>query len=145
MNLSCDVIPLWSITEQTKNEIASGLCWPGSDFHRKLSRTHLSDEDGVIALVRDQENRLIGWARSENWTDETGWEWPTLESFVRKEHRGLGLAAFATAGLVPGVFAEEGYGCAVFSPPMLLVAARAGLHPSLFERDRHGRWRRHGE
>lgn len=145
MNLSCDVIPLWCIADRTRTEIEGSLCWPDSDFHRKLKRRRLTAEDGMIALVRDGENRLLGWARSENWRDDTGWEWPTLEAFVREEHRRLGLAAFATAGLVPAVFAEEGYGCAVFSPPMLLVAARAGLHPTLFERDGRGGWRSHGE
>jgi hypothetical protein len=134
MSLHCDVIPLWALGERTKATIAESLCWPGSDFHGKLTGgRELNVTDGTISIVRT-DDRILGWARSEPWVDANGWLWPTLEAFVEPAQRRAGIAAFATAGLFSSVFAEEGYGCAVFWPPMLLVAARAGLHPALFER-----------
>lgn len=145
MTLHCDVIPLRALGEKTKAEIVRRLSWPGSAFQRRLtSGTPLDDADGHIAVVHENGRTVVGWARSEPWTDGTGWSWPTLEAFVVPERRRSGVASFATAGLVVAVFAEEGYGCAVFSPPMLVVAARAGLHPTLFERD-GAEWRRYSE
>lgn len=143
MTLHCDVIPLWSLGERTKSEIAKSLCRPGSDFHKKMiARRGLDATDGTISLVfsEGRSKTILGWARSEPWVDGTGGLWPTLEAFVDPAHRRSGIAAFATAGLVVNVFAEEGYGCAVFSPAMLLVAARAGLHPTLFLKDDSGEW-----
>ena len=132
--LSCDISPLASLPLRDRDAIANTLCWPGSDFHGKLTGgRELNVTDGTISIVRT-DDRILGWARSEPWVDANGWLWPTLEAFVEPAQRRAGIAAFATAGLFSSVFAEEGYGCAVFSPPMLLVAARAGLHPALFER-----------
>lgn len=141
MIIHCDVMPLWAVGEKTKDTIARTLCWPASDFHKKITGGKLCVGDGVIALAVDCDGHPVGWARSEPWTDSDGIVWATLEAFVRHEHRRRGIAAFATAGLAVNVFASEGYGCAVFSPAMLLVAARAGLHPTLFERD-GTEWRR---
>lgn len=144
MSIACDVLPLWTLCERMRAVLAERLVWPESDFHRKLtSGLPLGELDGHIALVADS-GTLIGWARSEPWTDGTGWSWPTLEAFVVPERRRCGVASFATAGLVVAVFAEEGYGCAVFSPPMLVVASKAGLHPTLFQRD-GAEWRRYSE
>lgn len=138
--LSCDISPLASLPIRDRDAIANTLCRPGSDFHKKMiARRGLDATDGTISIVRT-DDRILGWARSEPWVDGTGWLWPTLEAFVDPAHRRSGVAAFATAGLVVNVFAEEGYGCAVFSPAMLLVAARAGLHPTLFLKDDSGEW-----
>lgn len=141
MMLHCDIVPLWALGERTKVRIAASLCWPESDFSKKLASGRLSDDDGVIAVVVTDDGQPVGWARSEPWKDDAGWGWHTLEAFVHPAYRRRGIAVFATAGLVVNVFAEEGYGCAVFSPPMLLVASKAGLHPSLFEKDRDGQWK----
>ena len=139
--LSCDIQPLSSVSRSDIDSIATSLCRPGSDFHKKLTGgRELNVTDGTISIVRT-DDRIIGWARSEPWVDGTGWLWPTLEAFVEPTQRRSGIAAFATAGLVVNVFAEEGYGCAVFAPAMLLVAARAGLHPTLFERS-GSEWKR---
>lgn len=133
MILSCEASKLSALPAADRAAIISGLCWPGSDFHKKLVSGNLTESTGVIAVVRDGGG-LVGWARSEVWIDSDGWDWPTLEAFVHPDYRRRGIAAFATAGLVSAVFCDEGYGCAVFAPPMLLVAARCGLHPTLFER-----------
>lgn len=139
--LHCDISPLASLPLRDRDAIANTLCHPGSDFHKKLTGgRELNVTDGTILIVR-ADDRILGWARSEPWVDGTGWLWPTLEAFVEPTQRRSGIAAFATAGLVVNVFAEEGYGCAVFAPPMLLVAVRAGLHPTLFERS-GGEWKR---
>lgn len=142
MTLRCNIQPLSSVPRGDMDIIATSLCWPDSDFHAKLTGSRPLDErDGTIAVVCD-DDKIVGWARTEPWTDSTGWLWPTLEAFVDERRRREGVAAFATAGLVVSSFAEEGYGCAVFSPAMLLVAARAGLHPTLFERRPGAGWMR---
>ena len=133
MSLSCTVCKLASLSPQDRDAIASSLCWPNSDFHKKLVSGNLTELTGVIAVVRDGSG-IVGWARSEVWLDSSGWDWPTLEAFVHPEYRRRGIASFATTGLVSTVFCDEGYGCAVFAPPLLVVAARCGLHPTLFER-----------
>lgn len=144
MTLHCDIQPLSSVSRSDIDSIATSLCHPESDFHNKLTGgRELNVTDGTISIVRT-DDRILGWARSEPWVDGTGWLWPTLEAFVEPAQRRSGIASFATAGLVSSVFADEGYGCAVFAPPMLLVAVRAGLHPTLFERS-GGEWKRSQE
>lgn len=143
MSLKCVITPLMSLPLQDRDAIATTLANQSSDLHRKLTDGRRLDErDGHIAVVYD-DDRIVGWARTEPWKDGDNWLWSTLEAFVAEERRREGLALFATCGLVSTVFHHEGYGCAVFAPPMLLVASRAGLHPTLFERgDGPGVWRR---
>ena len=85
---------------------------------------------------------VVGWARTEQWYDGNGIPFDTLEAFVRPERRMRGIAAFAASGLYSAVFHASGCAVAVFSPYMMLVARRAGLFPTLFERDGNGHWRR---
>ena len=140
-HLSCHISPLSSLSLRDRDAIATTHSWPGSDFHKKLTGgRELNVTDGTISIVSSGD-RILGWARSEQWLDATGFAWPTLEAFVAPEHRRAGVATFAAMGLVVELFAEEGYGCAVFAPTMLLVAHKAGLHPTLFRKD-GGEWRR---
>lgn len=116
------------------------LTKPGSDFNRKLHRwmtmTPALPEDGVIAVVRE-DDEIIGWARTESWQPDVSWD--TLEAFVEPPHRGRGVAAFAAAGLVAAL-GGDGRRVAVFAPPMLLLAHRVGLRPVLFLKDDAGKW-----
>lgn len=112
-----------------------------SDFNRKLRAWLLRqrqpvDADGSIAIVIDQ-GEIIGWARTEYWLSDAGEAHNTLEAFVAREHRGRGVAAFASSGLYA---IGDDQTVAVFSPRMLLVARRAGFWPVLYEKDGDGRW-----
>lgn len=109
-----------------------------SDFAKKIDRwgddsASPCDSDGHVALVRD-DAQIIGWARTEHWFfDEARYD--TLEAFVSPDYRLRGVASFAASGLVSGVLHENGGTVAVFRPHMMLVARRAGLWATLFERD----------
>lgn len=117
------------------------LTKPGSDFNKKLHRwmtvTPAVPEDGSIAIVRD-DDEIVGWCRTETWAPDSRWD--TLEAFVEPAHRKRGVAAFAAAGLVASRRLCDGMQVAVFAPPMLLLARRAGLHPVLFLKDAAGKW-----
>lgn len=63
----------------------------------------------------------------------------TLEAFVGERYRGCGIAAYAAMGLKASCLSESaGCAVAVFRPSMLLVASRAGLHPTLYDRGESG-------
>lgn len=110
-----------------------------SDFAKKIDRwsdgsAAPQPTDGHIALVRD-EGQIIGWARTEHWAADGAVAYDTLEAFVSPDYRLRGVASFAASGLASGVLHENGGTVAVFRPHMMLVARRAGLRATLFERD----------
>lgn len=120
-----------------------------SDFQWKLTRllhgeVESASDDGHIALVLDQ-GEIVGWARTEYWTagnDGAGGfvSYDTLEAFVAPDYRLRGVAAFAASGLYASVLHDEGGTVAVFHPHMLLVARRAGLFATLFQKNQRGEW-----
>lgn len=133
----CEVVPADSLDSTTRGFLIVHATREGSDFQRTLARQ--LQPDGVIALVYDQ-GEIVGWSRTERWEDKSsGLVWDTLESFVRPEWRGRGVAAFAANGLRAGGVIPTAF-VAVFRPAMLLVASRAGLTPVLFEQV-DGQWR----
>lgn len=114
-----------------------------SDYNRKLRAWLLrqaapSELDGHIAVVTDH-GEIVGWSRTERWVAPEGGEYDTLESFVAPSYRGRGVASFAANGLCATVLHDDGV-VAVFAPKMLLVARRAGLLPTLYQRDEKGVW-----
>jgi hypothetical protein len=120
------------------------LTKPGSDFQRKLTAwldgsSKPKKSDGHIALVEDQ-GEIVGWARTEPWSDGQVL-YDTLEAYVAKPYRLRGIAAFAACGIYSAVLHDNDGTVAVFHPHMLLVARRAGLWPTLFEKE-GGQWRR---
>ena len=119
--------------------VRNKLTKPGSDFQWKLTRllhgdAVASEQDGSIALVADQ-SEIVGWARTEYWQAHD-----TLEAFVAPDCRLRGIAAFAASGLYASVLHDEGGAVAVFHPHMLLVARRAGLFATLFQKNQRGEW-----
>jgi len=109
-----------------------------SDFAKKIDRwsnesASPQPSDGHISLVRD-EGQIIGWARTEHWPFGDA-IYDTLEAFVSPDYRLRGVASFAASGLVSSKLHENGGTVAVFHPHMMLVAKRAGLWATLFERD----------
>ena len=106
--------------------IREELTKPGSEFHKAVE----GKTNGSIAVVWEDE-KCIGWARTETWYDGNGSPHDTLEAFVREEERYRGIASFAASGL--NVFTDL-VNVAVFHPHMLLVARRAGMRAQLFER-----------
>lgn len=127
-----DFIPIWG-------DYAYGhLVRHNSDFQKKLERwldgDRPTEEDGHIAVILDQ-GEVVSWARTETWLDAERLRWDTLEAFTHEDYRMRGLAAWAAAGLFSGPLYDEGGSVAVFRPPMLLVAKRAGFHPTLFEKE----------
>jgi hypothetical protein len=124
--VTCEITTLCDLDDSDLTFIRRRLTKPDSDFHKKLRRGEL---DGYIAVVRDQ-GEIIGWARTEPWTDCSGDQWDTLEAFVPEEYRHRGIAAFAACGLeATGVL---GTSVAVFHPVMYVVATRAGVKTTLF-------------
>lgn len=125
-------------------ELADVFCHDGRDFQAKLRRFLAGDEptfdDGYLALLKS-EGEIVGWARSERWVEDAVHAWDTLEAFVHPNHRHRGYAALASQGLASGPLYGSG-SIAVFAPPMLLVARRAGLCAQLFTRQRVERWER---
>lgn len=111
------------------------LTRPESEFKAMLGRMISSPEDegegGTIAAVADEDDVLIGWARTSPWRDSSGNHWDALEAYTDEFHRRSGVAAFATAGLLTASATRR---VAVFRPSMLLVARRSGFSPVLFER-----------
>jgi len=135
--IACTVLPMSDLDASMRRLIRDELTKPGSDFHHGVE----TKTAGLIAIVMDDEV-VVGWARTEQWFDGNGIPYDTLEAFVRPERRLQGIAAFAAAGLYSAALHDDGCTVAVFSPYMMLVARRAGLFPTLFERDGNGRWRR---
>jgi GNAT superfamily N-acetyltransferase len=128
--VNCTILPLADLDDIDISYIVAHLTKPGSDFQRALLAGR---RPGEIAIVRDQ-GEIVGWARTEEWVEDNGgdeFSWDTLEAFVAKDYRRRGVAAFAAAGLAA---AQDSLGqhIAVFHPHMLLVARRAGFHPTLF-------------
>jgi len=135
--IACTVLPMSDLDASMRRLIRDELTKPDSDFHHGVE----TKTAGLIAIVMDDEV-VVGWARTEQWYDGNGIPFDTLEAFVRPERRMRGIAAFAASGLYSAVFHASGCAVAVFSPYMMLVARRAGLFPTLFERDGNGHWRR---
>lgn len=116
--------PAHRLTLSERKFIADHATRPHSEFQKALLA---GQPRGTICLCLDQ-GEIVGWARSEDWEG-----WPTLEAFVRPQWRDRGVAALCAAGLrAANVFDSTGRYCAVFRPPMLGVAARAGLAAILF-------------
>jgi hypothetical protein len=135
--IACTVLPTSDLDASMRRLIRDELTKPDSDFHHGVE----TKTAGLIAIVMDDEV-VVGWARTEQWYDGNGIPFDTLEAFVRPERRMRGIAGFAASGLYSAVFHASGCAVAVFSPYMMLVARRAGLFPTLFERDGNGHWRR---
>lgn len=125
-------------------ELADVFTKDGSDFQKKLQRFLAGDEptfeDGYLALLKD-DGEIVGWARSERWAEDAVHTWDTLEAFIHPQARNRGYAALAASALAAGPLYGSG-NVAVFAPPMLLVARRAGLYAQLFMRQRVERWDR---
>lgn len=125
-------------------EIADVFCKEGSDFQKKL-RGFLDGveptwDDGHLALLK-ADGEIVGWARSERWSEDAVFAWDTLEAFVHPNARNRGYAALAASALAAGPLYGSGQ-IAVFSPAMMLVARRAGLYPQLFSLQSVERWER---
>jgi hypothetical protein len=118
--------------------VANYLTKPGSEFHNKLVDGHF---EGRIAVVFDEPEvgGVLGWTRTEEWIDENGGSWDTLESFVDEKRRLSGVASFAATGLRASGALDMG-AVAVFEPRMLLVARNAGVFPTLFSRREDHGW-----
>jgi hypothetical protein len=126
--VNCTILPIADLDAIDISCIVRHLTKPDSDFQRALLAGR---RPGEIAIVRDQ-GEIIGWARTEAWTEgDDDAAWNTLEAFVARSYRRMGIAAFAAAGLATGDF-NGGTRVAVFHPHMLLVAHRAGFRPTLF-------------
>ena len=135
--IACTVLPMSDLDASMRRLIRDELTKPGSDFHKSVE----TKTAGLIAIVMDDEV-VVGWARTEQWFDGNGIPYDTLEAFVRPERRMQGIAAFAATGLYSAALHADGYTGAICSPYRMLVARRAGLFPTLFERDGNGHWRR---
>lgn len=125
-------------------ELADVFTKDGSDFQAKLRRFLAGDEpafeDGYLALIK-YEGEIVGWARSERWSEDAVHAWDTLEAFIHPQHRNRGYAALAASALAAGPLYGSG-NIAVFHPTMLLVARRAGVYPQLFQKRSVERWER---
>jgi hypothetical protein len=130
----------WSEADYVRDHLTR----PGSDFQKKLTAwiegwLKPTASDGHISFVQDH-GEIVGWARTERWlVDDTLYS--TLEAFVATPYRRRGIAAFAASGLYSSVLHDYEPTVAVFHPHMLLVARRAGLWPTLFEKE-GGQWHR---
>lgn len=145
--LRIDVLPLAAFASDLV-DVAFVLLYlsrPRSDFSKRLlswlqGADLPQDDTPKIALIRDQ-GEIVAWARTEPWVDAEKYNWPTLEAFVSTTHRRRGLAAAASMALAAECL--YGHHVAVFRPEMLLVAARAGLKPTLYKQDECGAWERY--
>ncbi len=144
--MNCAILPTQQIVDGDIGTcIVDHLTKPVSVFANRLLRRE--PIDGFIALIYDF-GELVGWARTEQWHEETeeSWRtipitlpWNTLEAFVKQDYRGRGLATFAAAGLVTLPTFQEDNTAAVFTPSMMLLARKVGLQPTLF-REESERW-----
>jgi hypothetical protein len=142
--MTCTILTARIFAASAAEYVRDHLTKPGSDFQKKLTAwldgsAKPTKSDGDIALVEDH-GEIVGWARTERWlVDDTLYS--TLEAFVADPYRRRGIAAFAASGLYSSVLHDYEPTVAVFHPHMLLVARRAGLWPTLFEKEA-GQWRR---
>lgn len=111
--------------------IATYMTKPNSEFRKKLLDRNFT---GSIAIVSN-DGGPIGWARTEQWRDEFGGYWDTLEAFVDEKHRGEGVASFAASGLFVAKVIGYSSPIAVFDPRMLIVARNARMFPTLFSKE----------
>ena len=135
--IACTILLLADLDASMRRLIRDELTKPDSDFSEAVE----TKTDGVIAMVMD-DTEVVGWARTEQWSDDCGVPYDTLEAFVRPDRRLEGIAAFAAAGLYSAALYDNGCVVAVFQPHMLLVARRAGFFPVLFAKDAAGVWRK---
>jgi hypothetical protein len=148
--MTCTILTARIFAASAAEYVRDHLTKPDSDFQKKLTAwldgaSKPTKSDGYIAVVEDQ-GEIVGWARTESWSDgDDGADgevlYDTLEAYVAKPYRLRGIAAFAASGLCSSVLYDNGGTVAVFHPHMLLVARRAGLWPTLFEKE-GGQWRR---
>jgi len=148
--LTCTILDAFDFWASSAKYVRDHLTKQGSDFRKKITswmygESLPTESDGHIALVEDR-GEIIGWARTEQWSagsDGAGGFvlYDTLEAFVAEPYRRRGIAAFAASGLYSAVLHDNGCTVAVFHPHMLLVARRAGLWPTLFEKE-DGQWHR---
>jgi len=134
--IDCFITKPMRLRPVERARIADHFCRPGSDFQNDLrSGAYI---DGLIAMCLDR-GEIIGWARTQPWTDRRGMTHDTLEAFVGESYRAHGIAAYAAMGLAASYLNEHALGSvAVFRPSMLMVASRAGLHPTLYDRGESG-------
>jgi hypothetical protein len=145
LTVHCDTLGHFARDKATVQIVRNSLTHRGSDFNARLGRfltgcdlPHPLDRELLIAVVRDQ-SAVVGWCRTEVWTDTTGVEWQTLESFVATAHRRKGVAALAATAIAADYLLK--HHVAVFHWSMILVANRAGMAPTLFQKDAEGVWR----
>jgi GNAT superfamily N-acetyltransferase len=150
--MHCLIHPATQLPEHAAEWLRDRLTKPGSDFQRKLGAwlrgLKPEEADGHIAIASDH-GEIVGWCRTETWGERTSpvfldqggppycWEMTyhdTLEAFVAPEYRGRGIAAWCASGLASALLTGKGANVAVFHPHMLLVARRACLHPTLFQK-----------
>jgi hypothetical protein len=147
----CEVLPLGELVRRPDDcvEVLT-LTRQGSDFRLRLQeliRGHsfATEDDGHIAIVWSGET-LAGWSRTSKWQEGCDGEyptaWDTLEAYVRSEWRDRGIASLASSALVSSILYDEGMAVAVFSPAMMMVAKRCGMHPTMFIQSEDGEWRR---
>jgi hypothetical protein len=136
--MNCTVTMLCDLDEADRLFIMNHCCKPDSDFHTKLLDKELTEEDGWIAVVRDQ-GEIIGWCRTEVWHDvDTGEAWDTLEAFVRDEWRRRRVCQFAATGLVATVFPRAVPKVAIFNASMIATCRRMAVGFVEYEKTRSG-------
>lgn len=127
--MNCIVYKADELVPELAAYIKQYMTKPGSEFQKKLDERSVP---GAIAVVFG-DSGVMGWTRSEQWTDSHGGFWDTLESFVDQKYRGRGIASFAAKGLHASGHMDTGI-VAVFDPKMMMVARSAGMFPTLFTR-----------
>lgn len=147
----CEVIPISELVRRQDDcvEVLS-LTRTGSDFRKRLHsliqrHSAAEEDDGHISLVWSGET-LVGWSRTGKWLEGERefypTVWDTLEAYVRKDWRDRGIATLASFSLVSSILYDNGMTAAVFSPAMMMVARKCGLHPTLFVQTAEGEWER---
>ena len=139
--MNCTVTLLKDLDESDVHFIVESACKANSDFQGKLCGKVLDEDDGWIAIVRDQ-GEIVGWARTEKWHDKTpGCEYDTLEAFVRDEWRRRGVCQFAATGLLADGRIDRGP-VAIFSNSLVQTCRRMAVRFVGYQFDFNlGEWR----
>jgi hypothetical protein len=110
-------------------EIVTCLTRSGSEFQKELMMRKESHNSTPVAIVADDDGRIVAWAATHDWRGMQ-----TVEAYTRGSMRRRGLARLAAATLFAAGSLSAEKTTAVFSPHCVEIARSVGCREvRLFE------------
>jgi hypothetical protein len=110
------------LSDSEVSQIAERLTWDGSEFHEEVSDSSRYVSDTPVALLYNEDGKVLAWAASHRWRGLQ-----TLEGFTSEECRRRGALKCVASLLVLGGALVKSEQVAVFSPHCIEIALSVGL------------------